>query len=70
MGLVVTSVFSRGHGGIARGPRCMLFTQHKVQLVLRTPAWAVLLAIVFLATAGVQDDHNPYAGDAKAAKGG
>ena len=48
----------------------MLFTQHKVQLVLRTPAWVVWLAIVFLATASRADDHNPYAGDAKAAKAG
>jgi len=48
----------------------MLFTKHKVQLVLRTPAWAVLLAIVSLATASRADDHNPYAGDAKAAKAG
>src|SRR6202162_1764058 len=48
----------------------MLYTKHKVQLVLRTPAWAVLLAIVFLATASRADDHNPYSGDPKAAKAG
>src|ERR1700735_4138676 len=48
----------------------MLFTKHKLQLALRTPAWAVLLAIVFLATASRADDHNPYAGDPKAAKAG
>ena len=48
----------------------MLFTKHKVQLVLRTPAWAVLLAIMFLTTASRADDRNPYAGDAKAAKAG
>src|SRR3984957_1543634 len=48
----------------------MLFTKHKLQLVLRTPAWAVLLAIVFLASASAADDRNPYAGDGKAAKAG
>src|SRR6202162_2796353 len=48
----------------------MLYTKHKVQLVLRTPAWAVLLAIVFLATASRADDHNPMAGNARAAKAG